>query len=435
MEEDRIYELVNELCMKRQADSKFVPGETVIKIGEATYDNEEINAMFKAILDGWFAMGKYGKEFESNLSNFIGQKYCALTNSGSSANLLAIESLIKTGKITDGDEVIVNPITFPTTFRPLVNNGIKPVFVDVDLKTLNFDEEKLKDSVGDKTKMILAQHTMGIPNNMKLIMDIAEEKNVVVMEDCCDALGSKYDGKNVGSFGDVSTFSFYVPHHITMGEGGALVTNELEIMKHARAMRDGGVWQWCDKCNDFVDTRSCTHKLLSIYEGMPEDTHRNFSFHTFGYKVRPMEFKAAMGLVQMRKLPDFTKRRKDNFEKLVNGISSLGDYFIFCSGPENSDVNWFGFPFIIKDGTPFSRLELIEWLEKHKIEPRPILAGNILKHKAAKEFENGFRVAVEMKNSDKILRDGLFLGVHPGIDDERINFIIDTFERFIKTRR
>jgi CDP-6-deoxy-D-xylo-4-hexulose-3-dehydrase len=432
----KIYESLTEY-FKSKEKQKFVPGKTKIKYGGEVLDQEEVFAVVDSILNGWFGLAEKGDEFEKELARFVGTKYSLLTNSGSSANLLAISSLTSPNikdRAKPGDEVIATPLNFPTIFTGIVNNGLKPVLVDVELGTYNLDTSVLGNAVSERTKIIIAQHTMGIPNDMDVIGELVEKNNLNLIEDSCEALGATFDGRMLGSFGKFGSFSFYVPHHITLGEGGALTSNEIELVATAKSIRDGGINLWCGICKKMLDTRlDCPHKFVPTSKELPEDYHRNFEFINLGQKLRPVEFQAAMGVIQLKRLNDFIKSRRENFDVLNNGLKEFEEFFILPSWPKKAEPSWFAYPITIRDGVGFKRKDIVEWLNKNNIETRPLLAGNILRHPIAKNID--FRVIGKTENSDKITRDSFYLGVYPGLDKEKLDFVLNVFEDFLRNRK
>jgi len=429
---ERIKKMIIEFFNIKKKKSKFIPGKTRILYSIANYNEDEINAIIDTLLDGWFGLGKKAEEFERIFSQFFGREKAILVNSGSSANLLAVSSLCSEQfkeKINPGDEVITPAVTFPTTFNPIIQNNLKPVVVDVKLETYNLNVDFLESAVSEKTKLIVLPHTLGIPNEMDAIMDFIEDHNIFLIEDCCDALGSKYDNRLVGTFGIFSTFSFYPAHHMTLGEGGALLTDDLILNKIARSLRDWGRDCYCSW--NSPPEGECKSRFDFRIDNIPYD--HKYIYSNIGYNLKPLELQAAMGLEQIKKLPDFIKSRKRNFNLLYNEIKNYEDFFILPEVPKKADVSWFSFPLTLRDNTPFNRQDIIRFLENNGIQTRLIFAGNILRQPAYRNI-NCKKIG-DLKNSDKIMKDSFFIGIHPGMTKEMLNYIIAKFEEFIKKYR
>lgn len=422
--EKELFKFLKKAFEEKRKYEKFVPGKTVIHYAWAIYDHREVYAVLKSLLSGWLGLGRYGRKFEEEFSKFLGIKYSVLTNSGSSANLLAVEAL----KLPKGCEAITPAVTFPTTVNPLIQKGIKPVFVDVRLGTYNVDASEVEDAISKDTKLIMLPHTLGNPNEMDAIMDIVEDHELHLIEDSCDALGSKYDGKYVSTFGDLGTFSFYAAHHITMGEGGAVVTNDEGLALRVRSLRDWGRACVCDVCRISLDPNAyCPLRFLN--SPLP-DYDKRYTYIHIGYNLKPLDLQAAFGLEQLKRLPHFIEVRKRNFKALYNALLDFEDFFILPESLPKADPCWFAFPLTIRDGAPFSRREIIEYLEKRKIMTRPLFAGNILKQPAYINVE--YRVHGKLINSEKIMRSSFFIGIHPGIDEERLSYMINAIEEFVR---
>ncbi|WXG40380.1 MAG: lipopolysaccharide biosynthesis protein RfbH [Candidatus Freyarchaeum deiterrae] len=403
---------------------EFVPGETTIHYAWAVYDHHEIFAALKSLLSGWFGIGKYAAEFEKQFLKFLGTKYCVLVNSGSSANLLAVESL----DIPKGAEAITPATTFPTTLNPLIQKGIRPVLMDINPTTYNINASELKNAFSKEVKLIMLPHTLGNPNEMDYIMDFAEEHDLYVIEDACDALGSRYNGKYVSTFGDVGTFSFYPAHHITMGEGGAIVTNNEEISLTVRSLRDWGRACVCPVCKISLDPNA--NCPLRFSKSPLPDYDKRFTYINIGYNLKPLDLQAAIGLQQLQRLPSFIQKRKENFHKLYNELLEFEDYLILPEALPKSDPCWFTFPITVKDDAPFVRKDIVNFLEKYHIDTRPIFSGNILKQPAYQGID--CRVVGELKNADRVMTSSFFVGVHPGLTEDMLNYMVNTFEEFLR---
>jgi len=412
-------------CLERfyrlRRGERFVPGKTVIHYAQAVYDHREVYAIVESILGGWWALGRRAEEFERRFSRFLGAGNAVLTNSGSSANLLAVSSL----KLERGCEAITPAVTFPTTFNPLVQNGLKPVLLDVELGTYNINPELLEEAYSERTRLIMIPHTLGNPNEMDAVMDFARDHDLYVIEDACDALGSTYDGRYVSTFGDLGTFSFYPAHHMTMGEGGAVVSSSEDLILTVRSMRDWGRACVCPVCRYSIDPDAFCP--LRFRENPIPDYDRKYIYINIGYNLKPLELQAAMGLEQLKRLPEFIERRKRNFEILFNEFLNYEDFFILPESVEKADPCWFAFPLTVRDDAPFKRGDVVEFFEKHKIATRPLFAGNILRQPAYVDVD--CRVVGGLPNSDKVMSSTFFIGVHPGIDEERMNYMLDVIEK------
>ena len=408
-------------------NKEFVPGKTKLNYAGRVYDSEEMKAMTESLLDFTLTYGKYGVKFEKEFAKFNNVNYSVLTNSGSSANLLAITAL-KSYKLEnplkDGDEVITPICTFPTTLNPIIQNNLTPVLLDVDLGTYNMDLSLLNKALSDKTRAIMIPHTLGNPNDMDLIMKFVKENNLFLIEDSCDALDSIYDNKKCGSYGDLATVSFFPAHHMTLGEGGAVLTSNPMLKTILRSIRDWGRACWCDPGK----SNTCGRRFGFEINGMKYD--HKYMYDHIGYNLKPLDLQAAMGLVQLSKLPTFTKKRKENFAKLYSFFKQYEKWFILPKAVDKADPSWFAFCLTIKDDAPFTKQELVNHLEEHKIETRPLFAGNILEHPGYKNSNFNYRIVGEVKNADKILKDTFFIGVYPGIDETRLNFIKKVCEMF-----
>ena len=434
-----ISRIVRKIMDLRSSRTAFRPGKDLVRYAGAVYDHEEIEYMVDAILDGWFGVGKYTRRFETELSKLLGVKKTIMTNSGSSANLLAVSALLSDqlpddSRLKPGDEVITPAVTFSTTLNPVIQNDLVPVLLDVDIKTYNVSAKDLEVALSNKTRAILVPHTLGNPNEMDALMDCAEEHDLFLIEDACDALGSKYDGRYVGSFGSFGTFSFYPAHQITTGEGGAIVTSDEELSETALSMRDWGracVMPICNplNCPDKGCPKSVRFEGTSSSEDLPEDYDKRYTYANIGYNLKPTEIQAAMGLAQLKKLARFIELRRKNFRLLHDEFESYEDFFVLPESLPKSDPCWFAFPLTVKKSAPFERKDVVQWLTKHNIEVKMLFAGNILKHPAYRNIN--CRVPQKLTNSDQIMRSSFFVGVYPGMTEEKMEYVIDVFRRFM----
>lgn len=399
-------------------------------------DENDLYNLIDASLDMWLTAGRFTEEFESTFPKILGRKYCVLVNSGSSANLLAISALtsykLGESRLRPGDEVITVAAGFPTTIAPIIQNKLVPVFVDVELGTYNIDVGQLEKAISNKTKAIFIAHTLGNPFNVSKVLEITKKYNLWLIEDNCDALGSKYSGKYTGTFGDISTFSFYPAHHITMGEGGAILTDDPELYKIILSFRDWGRDCWCPPGRDNTCGRRFSWKLGDL----PFGYDHKYIYSHLGYNLKATDFQAAIGLSQLKKLPDFIKKRKENFNLLYEGFKKEGldKYFILPIWLSESEPSWFGFPLTIKDEAEFNREDLIKYLEKNNIGTRLLFAGNIIKQPAFTNSDIEYKIIGDLKNTDKIMRDTFWIGVWPGIKNEDIEYMIKQFNLFIGDR-
>lgn len=425
-----VLEKAKEFYKENNKEKVFEPGKTYIPASGKIIDEEDLSNLIDASLDMWLTSGRYGDEFEKNFSSFLGINYCSIVNSGSSANLIAMTALTsyKLGerRLKEGDEVITVAAGFPTTIAPIVQNKLIPVFVDVDLETYNINTDDLEKAISQNTRAIMIAHTLGNPFNLKEVIRIAEKYNLWVIEDNCDALGSKYDGKYTGSFAHISTYSFYPAHHITMGEGGAVATNNLELHNIIRSIRDWGRDCICPPGKD----NFCGKRFTQQHGELPIGYDHKYVYSHLGYNLKVTDMQAAIGLSQLKKLPYFIERRKENYRKLYDELKKLEQYLILPSPTQNSEPSWFGFPITLKENSDYDRNTLIKFLEQRKIGTRLLFAGNILRQPLWIENNISCRIIGDLKNTDTIMNSTFWIGVWPGIDDKRIKYITETFEEF-----
>ncbi len=408
----------------------FVPGTTPVGYAGRIYDEKEMVAAVDSVLDFYLTLGDKGKQLEAELAKFVGVQHAALVNSGSSANLVAVASLVSPetqNHMKKGDEVITVAASFPTTVNAILHNSLKPVFLDVDVGTYNIDCSRLEEAISDKTKAIMVAHTMGNPFDLDRVTSFAKKHGLFLVEDTCDALGSRYNGKMVGSFGDVATFSFYPAHQMTMGEGGAVITNNARLSKTIKSLRDWGRDCWCDPGKSNTCGKRFGWKLGSL----PLGYDHKYIYTNLGYNLKPLEMQAAIGLEQLKKLPSFIEARKKNFALLHNALKDYENFIILPKATEKSDPCWFGFLITVRPDAGFSRKDIVDFLEKNKIETRMLFAGNILRQPAYKDIDH--RVVGELVNADLIMTNTFFVGVYPGIDDQRMNYMIEKFREFFKS--
>lgn len=428
MNRETILDLVKEYYKEVFVHQSFEPGKTSIPFAGRIFSEEEMVNLVDASLDFWLTTGRYAEKFETQFAEFMQQRSCLLVNSGSSANLVAFSTLtselLKTKRILPGDEVITVAAGFPTTVNPIVQYGAIPVFVDVDLETFNIESSLIENAVTEKTKAIILAHTLGNPFDIDTVKSIADKYGLFLIEDCCDAVGSTYRGKMVGTFGDLATTSFYPAHHITMGEGGSVLTSNPLLKRIAMSMRDWGRDCYCDPGCD----NTCGRRFKGQYGDLPKGYDHKYVYSHIGYNLKVTDMQAAIGVAQLKKLPDFVQKRKDNFDKLYNGLKQYEEYLILPKATPNSDPSWFGFPFNIRENNKFNRNDLAEFLEEHKILTRQLFAGNMTKQPAYKNVN--YRISGALDNTDYIMHNTIFIGVYPGIDAVRMNYILSVFDKF-----
>jgi|SRR6056300_1727522 CDP-6-deoxy-D-xylo-4-hexulose-3-dehydrase len=429
----KIIELVNQHYIEEFPDNKFIPGESPVPVSGRTFDQKDIETLIDSSLDFWLTEGRYTDLFEKKFSDFLNVKKTVPVNSGSSANLLALSSLtspkLKDHALKKGDEVITVATGFPTTINPIIQNGCVPVYLDCELDTYNINTDYLSDALSKKTKAVMIAHTLGNPFNIDEISKFCKENDLFLIEDSCDALGSKYKGKYTGTFGDMGTFSYYPAHHITMGEGGSVVTNNSVIFRILESFRDWGRDCWCppgksDTCNRRYDWQ---------LGNLPYGYDHKYTYSHIGYNFKLTDLQASIGCSQLDKLDDFIEKRKNNWQRLYSGLSNLEEFFILPKKQKNSDPSWFGFALTVRDSAPFSRPELINHLDNNNINSRFIFGGNILWQPA---YQNTtYREVGSLTNSNTVALSSFWLGVFPGLTIQMIDFVIETIQDFAKNKK
>jgi len=416
-----------------QKRNKFIPGKTKISYAGRVYNDKELVNLVDASLDFWLTAGRYADKFESRFAKFLGLKYCLLVNSGSSANLLAVTALTssKLGKrqLKPGDEVITIACGFPTTLNPILQNNLIPVFIDIDLGTYNIKAENIEKVITKKTKAIFIPHTLGNPAELGKILRIVKKYNLWFIEDNCDALGSKYNGRYTGTFGHISTNSFYPAHHITMGEGGAVLTNDALLNRIIMSYRDWGRDCWCQAGHD----NTCGKRFAQKFGSLPFGYDHKYVYSQIGYNLKVTDMQAAIGVAQLEKLPGFIEARIRNFNLIYSGLKKYERYFILPQAAKNSEPSWFGFPLLVKSSAQFTRADIVLHLEKNKIATRMLFGGNLTKQPAYQGVK--FRIAGDLRNTDLVMNNLFWIGVYPGISKVHISYIICVFEKFIKQYR
>lgn len=424
----QIASLVQQYADIQYAEKTFIGGETVIPPSGKVLDANELKLMVEASLDGWLTTGRFNAAFEKRLADYLGVKYLLTTNSGSSANLLAFSALTspKLGDraIKQGDEVIGVAAGFPTTVNPILQFGAVPVFVDIEIATHNIDVTKIEAAISPKTKAIMLAHSLGNPFNLKVVMDICRKHNLWLIEDNCDALGSRYNGQLTGTFGDIGTLSFYPAHHITMGEGGAVFTNSAELKLIIESFRDWGRDCYCAPGKD----NTCNKRFCWKLGNLPEGYDHKYTYSHLGYNLKITDMQAACGLAQMDKLDGFVQARKDHFAYLKNRLQSCAEFLELPEATENSDPSWFGFLITIKPEANIQRVDLLKFLDQHKIGTRLLFAGNLTRQPYM--IGRNFRVSGELTNTDIVMNNSLWIGVYPGLTTEMLDFACEKIEEF-----
>ena len=424
-----ILEKVAEYYRLRYADKPFVPGRTRVQYAGRVFDEAEMMSAADAVLDFYLTLGRFGREFERKLGAFLGVREVIPVNSGSSANLVAVTALcarqLRNG-LRPGDEVITPAVTFPTTLAPIVQNRLVPVLVDCQLGNYNIDVDQLEAAYSSRVRAVFAPHTLGNPIDMDKLVAFCKKHSLFLVEDTCDALGSMFDGKKVGTFGHFGTLSFYPAHHITMGEGGAVYTNSLRLARLARTVRDWGRDCFCGYENP-KDGR-CGHRLDWPIPGLGEAYDHRYLYTEIGYNLKPTDLQAAIGVAQLDKLPVFIEKRKRHFRMIDEGLRRYDEHLMLPTWHPKADPSWFAFPITVRPGAPFTRKQIVRFLEDRNIETRYLFSGNILQQPGYRDIER--RVVGDLAHSDVVLRGAFFVGVYPGLDDSRIDYLLDAFHAF-----
>lgn len=423
-----IANLVAEYAAIQYTEKPFEAGQTVVPPSGKVIGETELQYMVEASLDGWLTTGRFNDQFEKELAEFIGIKHLITVNSGSSANLVAFNTLTspKLGPraIKKGDEVIGVAAGFPTTVNPIVQFGAVPVFVDVDLTTHNINADLIEAAITPKTKAIMLAHTLGNPFNLAKVKEICENHHLWLIEDCCDALGAKFDGKHVGTFGDIATCSFYPAHHITMGEGGAVFTNDAKLAVIAESFRDWGRDCYCKPGCD----NTCGTRFNMQLGTLPQGYDHKYTYSHVGYNLKISDMQAACGLAQLKRLPEFIEKRNANFDYLKDRLASLTDFIEITDATEGSTPSWFGFPITIKDSAGVDRVDLTKYLDQSKIGTRLLFAGNLIRQPYFQDVEH--RVVGELTNTDITMNKTLWLGIYPGLGKEQLDYVAEKLEEF-----
>lgn len=426
---ETIAELVASTMSERHPAKTFIPGESSIPVTGKVFGEPELTAAVQASLDFWLTAGPYTEKFESRFAKTVGMRHSFMVNSGSSANLLALTTLtsptLGTRALRPGDEVLTVAAGFPTTVTPILQNGLVPVYVDVDLETYVANDQALEDAIGPKTKAIMMAHTLGNPFNIDLVEKLAKKHNLWLVEDSCDGLGGTYKGKNLGSFGDLSTFSFYPAHHITTGEGGAVLIKKVALKRIVESFRDWGRDCWC--------APGCDNTCLKRFEWqlgeLPEGYDHKYTYSHIGYNLKSGDIQAAIGLAQLDRLENFVELRRRNWKYLKDGLADLSEYLLLPRATEHGDPSWFGFAITVQKSCPKTRNEIVQALNERKIATRLLFGGNLLR-------QPGFigtprRVHGELTNTDIVMNDTFWIGVWPGLTVPMLDYMIESLHQIL----
>lgn len=423
---DKIFKSAKEYFTEKWPTKPFQAGQDYIPVSGKVFDSEDLISLLDSSLDFWLTSGRFANEFEKKFGAYTGHRFVSLTNSGSSANLLSVTALtsplLGKRRLLPGDEIITVAAGFPTTLNPIIQNGLIPVFLDVHIPTYNIDVSSLKNAITPKTKAIILAHTLGNPFNINAINNVSKEHNLWVIEDMCDALGSEYQGSLVGSFGDLATVSFYPAHHITMGEGGAVLTNRAILKKIIDSLRDWGRDCWCEPGKN----NTCGQRFCQKTEGLPEGYDHKYTYSHIGYNLKITDMQAAIGVSQLKKLPDFIKKRRENFLYLKTALQNLTEHLILPEETAFSNPSWFGFPISVRPNSLHTRNFLIQILESKKIGTRLLFGGNLLKQPAYKTIK--YRLVGDLTQTNQVMRDSFWIGVYPGLKKTHLDYIIETLQ-------
>ena len=432
---DEIIEKVKEyyhLAHEPALNAEFIPGKSRVNYAGRVFDEKELCNLVDSSLEFWLTYGRYSRDFEVKLADYLDVRFALLVNSGSSANLLAFSALtsplLEERRVKRGDEVITVACGFPTTVAPVIQYGAVPVLVDVEAGSANIDPTQLEAARSGKTRAVMVAHTLGNPFNIKAVKEFCDKYGLFLIEDNCDALGSKYDGKFTGTWGDIGTSSFYPPHHMTMGEGGAVYTNDPLLKKIMLSIRDWGRDCWCVSGVD----NTCGCRFTRQYGSLPLGYDHKYVYSHFGYNLKVSDMQAAVGCAQLEKFSGFVEKRKANFARLFNGLKDLPQIRLFEKYPE-SDPSWFGFLITLTEQAKFSRNDLVKYLEAHNIQTRNLFAGNLTKHPCFEHLVEGtdYRIVGELKNTDNIMNNAFWIGLYPGMGERRLDYMISIIRDFI----
>jgi CDP-6-deoxy-D-xylo-4-hexulose-3-dehydrase len=426
----QVLELTRQYYAEAFPDRDFVPGESSVPVSGRVFDDADLVSLVDASLDFWLTSGRFADAFERRFAKVFGRRHCILVNSGSSANLAAFSALtspkLGSRRVKPGDEVITVAAGFPTTVNPIIQQRAVPVFLDVHVPTYNVDVTHLEDALSDRTRAVMIAHTLGNPFDLATVAAFCEEHDLWLVEDCCDAVGATYGGRHVGSFGDLATTSFYPAHHITMGEGGAVITNRGKLKVLVESFRDWGRDCWCEPGKE----NTCGKRFDQQFGDLPHGYDHKYVYSHIGFNLQLTDMQAAVGLAQLDKLDGFIATRRANFQLLQEGLAPLEEYLILPEATPNSEPSWFGFPLAIRPDAPLDRKKLIAGLEGRGIATRLLFAGNLLRQPAYRNIEH--RVVGELTNSDFVMNNALWLGVYPGLGEPQIDYIVEVLHDLLQ---
>ncbi|HQX82830.1 MAG TPA: lipopolysaccharide biosynthesis protein RfbH, partial [Vicinamibacterales bacterium] len=429
----RILEDVGEYYAAAFSSKPFVPGQSPVPISGRVFDASDLKLVTEASLDFWLTAGRFADQFEAKIARCVGTRFGILCNSGSSANLLALSALtspvLGDERLTPGDEVITVAAGFPTTLNPIIQNNLTPVFVDVALGTYDADAARVADAIGPRTRAIMLAHTLGNPFDLDAIAALAQAHDLWLIEDNCDSLGATYRGQATGTFGDLATLSFYPAHHVTMGEGGAVLTSQPRLKTLVESFRDWGRDCWCAPGNS--DT--CGKRFEWQLGDLPAGYDHKYTFSHIGYNLKATEMQAAIGVSQLDKLPRFIEARRRNWSRLREGLEPESEFLILPAPTPHSDPSWFGFAITVRPGAPFSRMDLIRFLESRRIASRLLFGGNLLRQPAYRHISH--RIVGDLTNTDIVMNQTLWIGVFPGITDTMVDYVVECFREFTASWR
>lgn len=427
----QVFQAVQEYYKHKFQPRTFVAGQTYVPVSGKVFDEQELVKLVDSSLDFWLTTGRYAAEFEERFAQWMGVKHCLLVNSGSSANLVALSALTspKLGEkqLKPGDEVITVAAGFPTTVNPIFQNQLIPVFLDVKLPGYDLDIEQLESALSEKTKAIMIAHTLGNPFNLEAVMAFAEKHNLWVVEDNCDAVGSLYKGQKTGTFGHLATVSFYPAHHMTMGEGGAVLTSDTRLKKIVESFRDWGRDCWCAPGVD----NTCNKRFGWQLGDLPFGYDHKYTYSHVGYNLKMTDMQAAVGVAQLDKLPGFIQKRRENFDFLHQKLQDLQDVLVLPEASPHSEPSWFGFPILVREDAPFSRNDLVKYLEEKRIGTRLLFGGNLLRQPLYQGLN--YRVIGDLSNADKIMEGVFWIGVFPGLTEEMLEYVAETMRAFCRS--
>lgn len=423
----KILELTAEYVAEEFTEKEFIPGESPVAVAGRVFDAADVQSLVDSSLDFWLTAGRFSRQFEREFAKFFNLRHSILVNSGSSANLIALTCLtspsLRERQLKPGDEVITVATGFPTTVNPIIQNNLIPVFLDVDIPTYNIDVSQLDEALSNKTRAVMVAHTLGNPYNLEAVTAFCKKHNLWLVEDCCDAVGATYNGKLVGTFGDVATVSFYPAHHITMGEGGAVLTDQPRLKTLLESFRDWGRDCWCEPGKD----NTCGKRFDWQLGDLPHGYDHKYTYSHIGYNLKVSDMQAAVGVTQLKKVNSFIEKRRENFSYLKEQLADLQEFLFLPEATPNSEPSWFGFPIFVRENAPFTRDELVHWLNDHKIGTRLLFGGNLLRQPAYRNINH--RVVGDLKRSNDVMNRVFWIGVYPGLTQPMLNYVVETIKK------